>query len=335
MIRFAAAPLLLASVSCLAQDPPPPIIDMHLHALPADAQGPPPQVVCSPFEDLPYFDPAESYPDVFAGFAANGGCRSSVTGSATDEDLMTETLAVLERRNIIGVTSGPLEMVERWRQQAPTRIIPGLLFSMAPGSRSPAAIAELHDEGRLAVLGEVTIQYSGVAADDPAFEPYLAMAEAADMPVGIHIGTGPPGAPYLAFPKYRARLHSPLALEDPLLRHPRLRVYVMHAGWPMLDDTLALLYTHPQVYVEVGVINWSQPRAEFHRYLKALVDAGFGKRIMFGSDQMVWPQNIERGIDAIEAAEFLSPAQKRDIFYNNAARFLRLPDEQIAAHHGR
>ena len=32
---------------------------------------------------------------------------------------------------------------------------------------------------------------------------------------------------------------------------------------------------------------------------------------------------------------FLTAAQKRDIFYNNAARFLRLSDAQIARHHGR
>jgi predicted TIM-barrel fold metal-dependent hydrolase len=65
------------------------------------------------------------------------------------------------------------------------------------------------------------------------------------------------------------------------------------------------------------------------------VEAGFGKRIMFGSDQMVWPQTIEVAVDSITQAPFLSEAQKRDILYNNAARFLRLAPEQIAKHHGR
>jgi hypothetical protein len=45
---------------------------------------------------------------------------------------------------------------------------------------------------------------------------------------------------------------------------------------------------------------------------------------MFGSDQMVWPETIEYGIRVIEEAPFLSDQQKRDILYNNAARFLRL-----------
>jgi len=98
----------------------------------------------------------------------------------------------------------------------------------------------------------------------------------------------------------------------------------MHAGWPFLDETIALLYAHPQVYVERGVIDWTQPRPEFHRYLRGLVDAGYGKRVMFGSDQMVWPEAIEMAVRNIEAASYLTASQKDDIFYGNAARFLRL-----------
>ena len=101
----------------------------------------------------------------------------------------------------------------------------------------------------------------------------------------------------------------------------------------MLDDLLAVLYAHPQVYVDIGVIVYILPRAEFYRYLKTIVEAGYGKRVMFGSDQMVWPGVIERAVEVIEQAPFLSEEQKRDILYNNAARFLRLSDEEIAKHH--
>jgi predicted TIM-barrel fold metal-dependent hydrolase len=104
----------------------------------------------------------------------------------------------------------------------------------------------------------------------------------------------------------------------------------MHAGWPMADRMIALMYAHPQVYVETGVIDHAHPRAEFHSYLKRLVDAGFGKRIMFGSDQMVWPGVIDVAIENIENADFLSPEQKRDILYNNAARFLRIGEDAAA-----
>ena len=47
-----------------------------------------------------------------------------------------------------------------------------------------------------------------------------------------------------------------------LLKHPKLRINVMHAGYPMLDDTLALLYAHPQVYVDTGVIVYTLTRPD-------------------------------------------------------------------------
>lgn len=49
---------------------------------------------------------------------------------------------------------------------------------------------------------------------------------------------------------------------------------------------------------------------------------------------MVWPGTIERGIHVIEEAPFLSDQEKQDILYNNAAKFLRFTDTEIAKHHG-
>jgi predicted TIM-barrel fold metal-dependent hydrolase len=85
-----------------------------------------------------------------------------------------------------------------------------------------------------------------------------------------------------------------------------------------------MLYSHPQLYVDIAGNNWGLPRKEFHRHLQLLVEAGFVKRIMFGSDAMLWPRTIEIAIESIEKTDFLSAEQKRDILYNNAARFLRL-----------
>ena len=86
--------------------------------------------------------------------------------------------------------------------------------------------------------------------------------------------------------------------------------------------------------MDTGILCYALPRKEFHRYFRCIVEAGFGERVMFGSDQMNWPAAIEACIDSIESADFLSSEQKRDIFYNNAARFLRLSDAEIASHHG-
>jgi ABC-type antimicrobial peptide transport system permease subunit len=73
----------------------------------------------------------------------------------------------------------------------------------------------------------------------------------------------------------------------------------------MLDDMLAMLWVHPQLYGDVGVISFAIPRAASHGYLQKVVDAGFGKRVLFGLDQMVWPEALEVAIGSIETAVFL------------------------------
>ncbi len=275
-----------------------PVFDVHLHADTADAQGPPPLGMCTPMR-MPVWDPARPYLEVFLETFKNPPCDDPVWSPATDDELRDRTIKVMERRNVVGILSGTPERVAEWRDKAPGRFYAGLGFNAAVSEITPDDIRALRADGSLDALAEVTNQYSGIAPDDPVMAPYWQVAEELDIPVGIHIGTGPPGVIYLGSSGYRARLHSPLSLEEVLVKHPRLRVYVMHAGFPMLDDTLAVLYAHPQVYVGVGVIVYTQPRDAFYRYLEALVDAGFGKRILCGSDQMVWPETIERGIKVI------------------------------------
>ena len=313
------------------QSRPLPIIDMHLHANRADDNGPPPTHVCPGFEKTAH-DPRLSWEAAFSAVMKTPPCTNPLKGAETDEALMKATFEILERRNIIAVTSGPL--LERWQAAGNERIIPAAMFNFGPAALSVATLRDGFAAKRYAVFGEVGIQYQGASPSDPRFEPYLAAAEAADVPLGIHVGIGPPGAPYLqGLGNYRARLHSALELEEALVRHPKLRVYIMHAGWPMLDDLLAVLWTHPQVNVEVGAICFALVQKEFHHYLERIIDAGFGSRVMFGSDQMNWPGVIEHCIEAIESATFLTQTQKRDILYNNAARFLRFSTDEIASHH--
>jgi predicted TIM-barrel fold metal-dependent hydrolase len=91
---------------------------------------------------------------------------------------------------------------------------------------------------------------------------------------------------------------------------------------------IEVLNAHPQLRVDVGILSYGYPRTDFHAYLKRLVDAGFVDRILFGSDQMLWPQAIDRAIAGIESADFLTKEQKRMILHDNAARFLRLDVRQ-------
>jgi uncharacterized protein len=316
---------------------PPPILDVHLHADPlGDWRA---AAICAPFEEWPAWDPAahSSYESFFTEVYLQGrACGEPLWAPETDEELMRQTIEIMERRNVYGVLSARApEHVAAWRAAAPGRFIPALSFSIGGGDvLSPELLRQLIRAGNVEVFGEIYNFYDGVAPDDPRMEPYWALAEELDIPVAYHLHPGRPGEPHAGLGA-RGNLISALTLEEVLVRHPRLRLYIMHAGYPRLDDLLTVLYSHPQVYVDISDLTPYQPRQAFYSYLQRIMDAGFGNRVMFGSDQMVWPEAIERAIASIEEAPFLSEQQKRDILYNNAARFLRLSEEEIARHHGR
>jgi predicted TIM-barrel fold metal-dependent hydrolase len=322
-VLLTACAVVVGAAGAASAEPPAPIIDVHLHAALAGGGGAPGDRVCTDTVDFP---PAVMPPAKEGSVDGLLACASPIVGPATDEELMRRTLELLRTHNVWAVTSGDRERVAAWKAAGGERII-------VAGGQGPLDVARKSiASGELKVLGELGFQYRGLAPTDPEPMQWFALAESTDTPIGVHVGPGPPGAPFVASPNYRARLSSPLLYEEVLVKHPKLRLYLMHAGWPMLDDTVNMLYAYPQLYVDTGVIDWAIPEREFYRYLQRLVEAGFGKRILFGSDQMGWPDAIVVAIRRIQAAPFLSATQKRDILYENAARFLRLSDEDRRRH---
>ena len=295
---FSLILVIVAGLPTAAQErQPPPIIDVHMHCFEKDERW------------------THKVPNPITGQPMT---------ATTEQAHMQATLAEMKKHNIVkAVVSADYQAALRWKSTSPDLIIPSYSFN-DPATPNLDFLRREHAAGRLKALGEIGAQYEGLAPNDAKLEPFYALAEELDIPMGIHIGLSKPGISYDDAPKYRAALSDPMLLEEVLIRHPKLRLYVMHAGWPMADKMIALLWAHPNVYVDVAVINWALPHPEFHSYLRRLVGAGFGKRIMFGSDQMVWPETISMAVAGVSSATFLTEEQKRDIFYNNAVRFFRL-----------
>ncbi len=338
MYLLALIGALLAQAAAIAHERPP-IIDMHLHARPAKYAGDDPPPMCAPFNILPRSDPRNG---IYQGMEFNGPpCTTPIPAATTDESVLRGTISEMEANNIFGVVSGEPVLVEQWIKAAPARFMPAIDYRLpgTPGSNhvAPKSVDELralHRAGKLYVIGEIMAQYEGVAVDDSRMDPLWALAVELDVPVAIHMGPGEPGQPYSGG-GYRAALGDPLLLEAVLKKYPALRVSIMHAGYPMADRLRALMFSYPHVYAEIGGIVYNEPRPAFYAFLREIVDAGYGDRIMFGSDQMIWPEIITPSVKSIQDAPFLSEGQKRDIFYNNAARFLRLTKAEIDRHHGR
>ncbi len=46
---------------------------------------------------------------------------------------------------------------------------------------------------------------------------------------------------------------------------------------------------------------------------------------------MIWPEAIGIAVEAVQSIPGITASQKRDIFYNNAVRFLRLNERELKA----
>jgi uncharacterized protein len=298
----------------------PPVIDVHVHAMDESFPGGP---MCPNESKFLASDPKTK--EAPSGWSQEE-CTSKLYPAAKGE-YIKDVVAEMERLNVTAVVFGDPKSVQKWKDAAPGRVIPGTSFNegMQPGKR--VAVDELRKDFTTAgfkVMGEIGLQYEGLSPSDPSVEQYFALAEELDIPVAIHMGTGGSGRANVAMPKFRGSMGNPLLLEDLLARHPKLRVQVMHAGYPMIDNMLTLLQANSHVYVDVAGLIWSYPLKEVNRYIQRLVDAGFEDRVMFGTDQLQWPKLMAYSISIIQNADYLTPEQKRDILYNNAARFLRL-----------
>lgn len=299
-----------------------PIIDVHVHAMkmnPGFASD-----LCPWFlANMPGGDPNLPPPSFMST-----DCVDPLKAATSDQEMQDALVDVCKRLNITMVASGDAEVLHRWHAAAPDHFIPSLSFSSA-GEMTVEAFEDSLSNGFYKVMGEVAPQYQGMSPSDLSLDAYFGVAEKLGIPVGIHMGTGGNGMANITAPKYRASLGRPFLLEDMLARHPKLKIWVMHAGYPMIDEMIALMGANAYVYVDVAGFIWSYPLAEVNAYIQRLVQAGFGKRILYGTDLMIWPKLLETSIGVIQNADYLSYDQKRDILFNNAVRFFNLDPKKF------
>lgn len=298
-----------------------PIIDVHVHAMKVSPGAP---AMCPWFlRDMPGSDPNSPAPAFLST-----GCAIPLQPAHSDKEMQDSIMTTMKRLNMTLVVYGDATIIRNWKKVGGDRIIPGISVS-SPTDMTVTAFTDSLSSGFYKVMGETAPQYQGLSPSDMSLDGYFAAAEKRNIPVGIHLGTGGNGMANLTSPKYRASLGNPLLLEDLLARHPKLKVWVMHAGYPMVDNMIALMGANAYVYVDIAGMIWSYPQAEINAYIKRLVQAGFGKRIMYGTDLLIWPKLIETSLSVIENADYLSFDQKRDILFNNAVRFFRLDGEKL------
>lgn len=256
--------------------------------------------------------------------------------------MLTELAAQNVVLSLVSVTS-PAQ-VQSWRAGSSDQIILGAMmpcpqnldqrYSCFPETAGLPDIEWLRNSiqsGEIGALHEMMFNYDGTLPDSPKMAPYWALAEELGVPVGVHSWSGPPpgrsirGNPNCC-PDYDGDMGNPKHLRAVLDRHPDVKIWLQHVGSdgntiPALwDETLRLLADYPNVYLDMSITNSLLPIEIYEDGLIRLIDAGFGDRIMLGSDNVPLTLILER----LNGLESISAAQKSAILYGNAADFLAL-----------
>lgn len=280
------------------------IIDMHIHSY-----------------TQKQLDKGKPYVDYFG-----------VNGIDNAEKLMNQTFEAFKKYNIIkAMVSGSPESVAIWAEKDTSNcVIKGIAIEL-PNDYGLDSIKfeQMVKAGKIEVLGEIGTYYSGTTLSDSIWQPYLRICEKYDIPVAVHTGGGDPGGTYSWSPNARLKYGDPYLIEDVLVRYPKLRIYLMHnGGEDYHEHALRLMAYYPQLYTDIAAMLWVEPNSQrtVVEFLKNIKHAGYLDRVMFGSDGMKWPYAIAKSIDFLNNLDFLTKKDKEDIFYNNAARFLRLKE---------
>ena len=305
----------LSAIYCFGQpfSKRPPVIDMHLHVYSANS---------------------------YWGGADNKLKDTVLTSPKNNVGHIKAVLEQIEKYNIvIAYASGNFESLDSINKQYPGKFLPSFeIFPTKELLKDEVLLAKLKlkiKNGEIRGIGEVANFYTGVAPNDPVLDTLYRIAEENNLPIGLHFAPGPSGVQLTSNPNMRLEHSNPLLLQDVLIEFPKLRMNVMHAGLPIFpDETFGMLFMFPDLYVDISCLAWygDYTRESLKDFFLKALRYGFGDRIMFGSDEMVWPGAIGISIDFINNADYLTEKQKRDILYNNAARYLRLPEEEIRKH---
>ena len=245
----------------------------------------------------------------------------------------------LDRNNVVlALGGGPLAHALRWPRWD-ERYWSGPLFpcnelveqdAPCPEEMPDSALLDsLYRNGTLKYLGETSFHSMGIPPTEDRFDAYWALAEKYEVPVGFHADAGPFKRNMEETPNWNEAYGNPLLLLPILKKFPKLKIYLMHYPGRYFEECIQLMQQYDQIYCDISAVSMFAPKEHWEPKVKKLYAEGLGDRLLFGSDYV---GSIRQNLQIIYDLDWLTDRQKRDVYYNNAARFLGLSEEVIRAH---
>src|SRR4051812_31388567 len=223
VLALAASFQIVCQTTSRQPSPSYPVFDVHLHALNPDF--------------------------LKAANRANFGAHRKTFGRMVSDPvlLLKKTIEYMDKNNVRkGLLSGDNQLVQSWVKAYPDRFIPAfdVDYSLTDQREAAKQFEKEVEQGKWKALGELGLPYEGMPLDDPVLFPYYEVCERHGLPVFFHTGLDGPDPQQLLSPKFKVELGDPLLLQTVVTRFPKLKVVIMHMGWPYFDHALYMLYAH-------------------------------------------------------------------------------------------
>jgi len=248
------------------------------------------------------------------------------------EEHLAMTIQAMDRFGIQkGILQGHLHLVRQWVERYPNRFIPAFTPEFGDTNLPPVAdpkfLALDHealaqkfgrdlDSGKYKLLGELTHPFSGFPLNWKPLYPYLRVAEKHGVPALFH--TGDPMESTLA---NLGANSNPSLLADVAREFPQLKIVACKGGLENNEKLIGVMTRYTNVWADVSVLNWENDE-DFQSAIQRFRKAGLMDRVLFGSDQCLWPELIGRAVRNTDA--FLTKEEATKVFRLNACRLLGL-----------
>jgi predicted TIM-barrel fold metal-dependent hydrolase len=196
-----------------------------------------------------------------------------------------------------------------WCANAPDVLVP--FASVDPNTdEDPAALLESYIARGARGL-KLYPSYQFFYPNDRRIYPIYEVCQSAGIPFLLHVGSS-------VIPGTRLKYCDPIHLDDVAVDFPNLAIVMAHGGRGFWYDTCAFLAAHfPNVYIDVTGLVPEKLLEHFPQLEK------FAHKYVFGTDWPAMPKSVAHNIQAVRQLG-LSEAALQRIFYDNAARLLRL-----------
>jgi predicted TIM-barrel fold metal-dependent hydrolase len=156
----------------------------------------------------------------------------------------------------------------------------------------------------------------GLPPNNKKYYPLYAKCTELGIPVTVHVG--------INFSLDRCmRVGRPLYLDEVAHDFPELKIILNHVGWPWVNESVAVAWRNPNIYLEIGGIapKYIAMQGTGWEPLLTYANSLLQDRVLFATD---WPViSFQRAVNEIKEWP-VKEEVKEKIFYKNAQHILGL-----------